>query len=365
VTQISSIKLYNFRNYAEAEINFSSQVTVIYGTNGSGKTNLLEAISLLTPGKGLRNAGLDEIAKNGAGEWAIISEAGGYKISTGLELGLSKRTVKIDNEKQRGANVLAEYVSAIWLTPQMDGIFLESNSDRRKFFDRIIYNFDPEHASRVAVYENATSERLRLLKNGSGDQIWLKTLEKRMAEYGVAIAAARNEVIGYLQDFLNAGETNFPKPIIEIRGKYEFLLHEYSALEVEQIFLSDLTEARGQDAANGRTAFGVHKTDFYVINAVKNLPAYLSSTGEQKALLLSIILGLARLLKARKNKTPIVLLDEVIAHLDENRRQELYDEIKNLGCQTFLTGTEKPVFEGISGAVFHRVDNSFITPCFA
>jgi DNA replication and repair protein RecF len=282
-----------------------------------------------------------------------------------LESGASKRTVKIDDEKQRGANVLAEYVSAIWLTPQMDGIFLESNSDRRRFFDRIIYNFDPEHASRVAVYENATSERLRLLKNGSADQIWLRTLEKRMAEYGIAIAAARNEVIGYLQDFLNAGATNFPKPIIEIRGKYEFLLHEYSALEVEQIFLSDLAESRAQDAANGRTAFGVHKTDFYVINAIKNIPAYLSSTGEQKALLLSIILGLARLLKARKNKTPIVLLDEVIAHLDENRRQELYDEIKNLGCQTFLTGTEKSVFSGISEAAFYEVKNSFVTPCFA
>lgn len=333
-------------------MKFDKLLTVIYGHNGAGKTNLLEAISLLTPGRGLRGAKLEEISLNGGGEWSVIGEIGGYKISTGLERDSVKRIAKVDNEKQRGTNILAEYVSAIWLTPQMDGIFIEGSTNRRLFFDRIIYNFDPEHASRVAVYENAMRERLKLLKTGSTDKTWLKVLERRMAEYGVAVAAARNEVIHYLQESLNQSATSFPRPLIEIHGRYENLLHAKSALEVEDIFAEALLEARYDDSANGRTSTGVHKTDFKVINSLKNMPANLCSTGEQKALLLSIIIGLARLLKSKKSKTPIVLLDEVIAHLDENRRAELFHEIISLGCQSFMTGTEKIFFKSVSSDVF-------------
>ncbi len=336
-------------------------LTVVYGHNGAGKTNMLEAVSLLAPGRGLRGVKLEEIARQGqeAVEWSVITEIGGYKIATGLEQGLAKRVIKIDDEKQRGANVLAEYASIIWLTPQMDGLFIEGASHRRVFFDRIIYNFDAEHASRVAVYENAMRERLRLLKNGSADKVWLKVLERRMAEYGVAIAAARNEVMAYLQESLNQSTTSFPRPKIDIRGEYEGLLHETSALEVEDRFAQDLFEARYEDAASGRTGRGMHKTDFRVTNMIKNMGAEFCSTGEQKALLLSIILGLARLLKERRNKTPIILLDEVIAHLDETRRKELFSELTNLSCQCFMTGTEKALFQDI-GAEFLRVENSRI-----
>ena len=340
-------------------MQFTAPLTVIYGHNGAGKTNILEAISLLTPGRGLRGARLEELSRNGLGEWSITGEASGYKISTGIEPGSIKRVAKIDGEKQRGTNTLAEYVSAIWLTPQMDGLFLESGSNRRMFFDRIIYNFDPEHASRVAVYENAMRERLRLLKTGSTDKTWLKVLERRMAEYGVAVAAARNEVIGYLQESLNLSETSFPRPLVNIGGKYEALLGEVNALEVENLFAEALFDSRYDDSANGRTSTGVHKTDFKVTNLAKNMPAELCSTGEQKALLLSIILGLARLLKNRKSKTPIILLDEVIAHLDENRRNELFSELANLGCQSFMTGTDKSLFKGIEAA-FLRVENSLV-----
>ncbi len=354
--QLKNLRLYNFRSYPELSVGFSAPFTVIHGANGAGKTNLLEAISLLAPGKGLRGAALDELGHHGAGEWSVISEAGGYKITTGMECGNAKRIAKVDDEKQKGTSTLAEYVSCIWLTPQMDGIFIESNSERRRFFDRVIYNFDPEHASRVAVYENAMRERMKLLKDGNFDQTWLKVLEKRMAEYGTAIAAARNEVIHYLQEELNKSATLFPRPEIHVDGRYENLLHEMKALEVEDIFTRELFDSRNDDRRSLRTGRGVHKTDFKVTNTNKNMPANLCSTGEQKALLLSIILSLAKLLRTRKNKTPIVLLDEVIAHLDENRRRELYAEITALGCQSFLTGTEEELFSGID-AEFLEVRN--------
>lgn len=344
---LTALTLTNFRNYDSLRINFDAQTTVIYGANGSGKTNLLEAISLLTPGRGLRSCKLDEVKKHGQIEWSVVSEVAGYKIAVGLEPGRERRTIKIDGEKQSGGNALAEYVSCVWLTPQIDGIFLEGSGERRRFFDRLIYNFDPEHASRVAIYENAMRERLKLLKDGHNDPVWLKTLERRMAEYGVAIAAARNEVIGYLQKAIDKSATSFPLPDIRIASEYEALLRKSSALDVEEKLLEDLVNSRTHDANSGRSNVGVHKTDFQVNFKAKNVPANLCSTGEQKGLLISIILGLARLLRERRNKTPIILLDEVVAHLDESRREQLFEELKNLGCQSFLTGTEKELFPNI------------------
>lgn len=349
---LTRLKLTNFRNYDFAEVDFSAPVNVIVGRNGEGKTNLLEAISLLTPGKGIRGAGLNEIAKAGQSTWMVYAENGGYNIGTGLEENAKKRSIKIDGELQKGANILASYVSAIWLTPQMDGVFLADSGERRRFFDRIIYNFDPEHASRVAVYENAMRERLRLLKDGVQDKHWLQALEKRMAEYGVAIAAARNEVIGYLQSAIDARDSLFPKAEININGRYENLIKLRSALEVENMFLEDLQNARYEDAGNGRTNFGVHRTDFLVTNTAKNIAAEYSSTGEQKALLLSIILALANMLRTRKNRAPILLLDEVVAHLDEGRRGELFHEVKSTNSQVFLTGTEHALFEPLEAAHF-------------
>jgi len=354
--QISSIKLTNFRNYAFAEFSFQQNITVIAGNNGIGKTNLLEAISLLAPGKGIRSASLEELKKADANNWSIFAAVEGYNIGTGQENNSNKRIVKIDGEQQKGANILAQYFSCIWLTPQMDGIFIADNSERRKFFDRIIYNFDPEHASRVAIYENAMRERLRLLKDGSADNIWLKTLEKRMAEYGIAIAAARTEIIHLLQNAINESTTGFLQPQITIDGKYENILATHSALETELIFAEDLFNARYIDANTGRTTNGVHRTDFRAHNNIKNIGANNSSTGEQKAMLLTIILSLARMLKKHKNRTPVILLDEVIAHLDENRRQQLFDEIKQLGCQAFLTGTDGAIFKGLE-AEFLSINN--------
>jgi DNA replication and repair protein RecF len=250
---LTRLILTNFRNYDSMAVDFTAPITVITGRNGAGKTNLLESISLLTPGKGIRGAGLNEIAKTnnmgaGSNSWMIFAEVGGYKIGTGLDENYKKRIVKIDGEMQKGANALANYVSAIWLTPQMDGIFLADSGERRRFFDRIIYNFDPEHASRVAVYENAMRERLRLLKDGANDNHWLTALEKRMAEYGTAIAAARTEILDYLQAAINNRPSLFPKPDIAINGKYEALIKSRPALEVERMFFDDLTSSRQFDA---------------------------------------------------------------------------------------------------------------------
>lgn len=352
---LTTLTLTNFRSYESARYDFDQQVTVVAGKNGIGKTNLLEAISLLAPGRGLRGAKLEEIKRFETPEWSVVAEVGGYKIATGLEAGRSRRTVKIDGEKQAGGNSLAEYVSCVWLTPQMDNIFLEGNTERRAFFDRLIFNFDPEHASRLAVYENAMRERIKLLKDGSNDQIWLRTLETRMAEYGIAIAAARNDLLSYLQDAVNKAATSFPKPEFELRSKYENMLEENSALTVEDTLRQDLLSSRQDDARNGRTNYGVHRADFHVVNTDKNIPANLCSTGEQKALLLSIILGLARLLREKRNRTPILLLDEVVSHLDENRRAELLEEIDSLGCQSFLTGTDAALFAGIKAECFAEI----------
>ena len=345
MTQITELALSNFRNYPSLQTEFLPGLNIITGHNGMGKTNLLEAISFLTPQRGLRGAKLEEVALAGENNWAVVAEIDGYKIATGLEPGFKRRVVKIDDEKQNGANMLAEYLPCIWLTPQMDNIFLEARSERRQFFDRLIYNFDPEHSSRVAVYENAMRERLRLLKDGHSDEVWLSTLEKRMAEYGTAIAHARLEVIGYLNQALAKSATSFPTPLIEVAGKYEEMLaNGEKALAVEDELLADLGASRGEDARIGRSSVGANKTDFIVTHKAKNMVANLCSTGEQKALLISIILGLAALIKQRKNKMPVILLDEVVAHLDETRRVELLEEITALGCQAFLTGTDRELF---------------------
>jgi DNA replication and repair protein RecF len=346
--QLKQITLSNYRSSSFATYNFEQDITVITAPNGSGKTNLLESISILSPGRGLRNAELVELLKSNAPEWAVVADINGYKIATGAAQGAKKRIIKIDDEPQKNANILADYVSCIWLTPQMDGVFLADKAHRRRFFDRIIYNFDTAHATRVSVYENAMRERLRLLKKGVADNIWLKSLERKMAEYGTAIAAARVEVVGLLQNAIMAAPTSFLKPQIAISGKYEALITTSSALALEEQFADDLYNNRGIDAASGRSLVGVHRTDFVINNPQKNMPAYMCSTGEQKAMLTAIILASAALIKSHKNKSPILLLDEVAAHLDEHKRAELFEEIKQLGCQTFLTGTDAAIFDNLS-----------------
>lgn len=351
---VQNLQLHNFRCYNSARLDeIAPGLIVITGPNGAGKTNILEAVSLLTPGRGLRAAANEEIQKKDAlRAWAIAStvETGGadVQIGTGLEPGGTKRTVKINGAIAKTQMALSDYLSCIWLTPQMDRLFIDSSGGRRRFFDKLIFAFDSGHAGRVTRYENAMAQRSKLLREGQGDPSWLKSLESQMAETGVSIAAARLDFIARLQracDKAHDNEENFfPKAVLHLSGTIEELLGQLPALEVEEMFAYQLEQSRARDAETGGAATGPHKGDLQVRYKAKDMQADQCSTGEQKALLIGIILAHARLLQAEKGMPPILLLDEVAAHLDENRRAALFDLLIDLGGQVWMTGTDESLF---------------------
>jgi DNA replication and repair protein RecF len=367
---ISSLYLDNFRNYNNLKLTLNEKPVVLTGTNGSGKTNILEAISFLSPGRGLRKIRLDEadrITENGRKNWslsAVIHQ--GYeeiRIGTGREANAesNKRIIKVDGDVVKNQAELAAMFSVMWLTPQMDGIFLGSSSDRRKFLDRLVYNFDAEHASRIYSYEYTMRERAKLLQN-RGDASWLGVLENKLAERAVSIAAARIDAIETIQAAIMQSDTAFPKASISVNGEVESLIAENSSLYVEELIRKKLFEGRSYDFATGRTSVGTHRSDFVVIHTDKNMPAASCSTGEQKALLLSIILAEARAKATWKNSVPVLLLDEVVAHLDEYRRASLFHELLDMKTQVWLTGTDLSLFGGLERrAQFMTVDNGCIS----
>ncbi len=302
--------------------------------------------------------------------WAISAEAetryGEVRIGTGLDANsmMEKRIVRINGETAKAQTALAEYLACVWLTPQMDRLFLEGSSARRKFLDRLIFAFDPGHAGRVTRYENAMSQRSKILReNERPDPVWLDALEAQMAETGIAIAAARLEFISILQRACDQGvpeeETLFPRALMALRGTIEELLMQVPALEVEDMFRYQLRDSRQVDARTGGAATGPHKADLAVVYAVKNMPADQCSTGEQKALLIGITLAHSRLMAAERGAPPILLLDEVAAHLDENRRAALYDILLGLGGQVWMTGTDAILFAALGDRAHHfHVENS-------
>lgn len=343
---------------------------VLTGPNGAGKTNVLEAVSLLSPGRGLRGAKVSEMQRRDAEKpWAISAEAetpfGTTRIGTGLDANsvIEKRIVRINGETAKAQTALAEYLACVWLTPQMDRLFLEGSSARRKFLDRLIFAFDPGHAGRVTRYENAMSQRSKIIReNERPDPVWLDALEAQMAETGVAIAAARVEFLSILQRACDQDaieETLFPRALMALRGTIEELLGRVPALEVEDMFRYQLRDSRGMDARTGGAATGPHKCDLAVSYAAKDMPADQCSTGEQKALLIGITLAHSRLMAAERGAPPILLLDEVAAHLDENRRAALYDILIGLGGQVWMTGTDAILFAALGDKMHHfHVENS-------
>ena len=351
MSYVQNLQLHNFRCYDSAKMDgIESGLIVLSGPNGAGKTNILEAVSLLSPGRGLRSATNDEIQKKDKStSWAIAShvETGGVvvQIGTGLEEGGSKRSVRINGANAKNQMALSDYLSCIWLTPQMDRLFIDSSGGRRRFFDKLIFAFDPGHAGRVTRYENAMSQRSKLLREGKGDPSWLMALESQMAETGIAIAAARLDFAARLQTACDMAhereETFFPKAVLQLSGTIEELLSKSPAVEVEEMFLYQLKQSRTRDAETGGAATGPHKGDLLVRYAAKDMPADQCSTGEQKALLIGIILAHARLMRAERGAPPILLLDEVAAHLDENRRAALFDLLCELGGQVWMTGTDE------------------------
>lgn len=368
---IEELKLGNFRSYASVAMSdLQKGLVVLTGANGAGKTNILEALSLFSPGRGLRGARTQEIQCQYTSEpWTVWAKVGtpygSVSFGTGLiaEQGASeKRTVRINGKNERGQNAFTRYLSCIWLTPQMDRLFLDSSRERRKFLDRLVFAFDPGHAGRVTRYENALSQRSKLLRQERYDHVWLSGLEAQMAETGVAIAAARLEFSERLQKACeNTDGSLFPLARLRVKGVIEELLQNAPALEVEEAFQYQLKQSRDRDSYTGGAATGPHKSDLSVVYASKNMLADQCSTGEQKALLIGLVMAHARLVKAEHGAPPILLLDEVAAHLDDGRRAALYDVLLELGGQCWMTGTEENLFSSVADrAQFFKVENAAI-----
>lgn len=368
ILSLSSLSLHHFRNYAAARVEVSAKPVVLTGHNGAGKTNVLEAVSLLTPGRGLRRAKLGDIDSRGAVglPWVVAANAcgmqGEVKLGTGRDaesVEVDKRIIKIDGRVCKGQAELARHLAMIWLTPQMEQLFQEGASAGRKFLDRLVYSFDAEHASRINEYEYAMRERNKLLQNFRADGRWLDALEQTMAETGAAIAQARLSTVEHINQAIRASTLSFPKAYLCMRGAVEDLLAEgMPAVQAEEVFKGALSGARREDGAAGRTLSGVHRSAFEVIHIIKQMPAQNCSTGEQKALLLSIVLAQARAGAQWKGVVPVILLDEVVAHLDGTRRLELFEEICQIGAQTWMTGTDAALFAGLEGiAQYYQVEN--------
>ncbi len=366
---LKTLSLFHFRNYSSARIEVDSSPVVITGANGAGKTNILEAISLLTPGRGLRKARIPELDNvNDGTTWAINADVHGLRgmanIGTGRDMERAdKRIVKIDGKIARAQTELAGIFSALWLTPQMDTLFTEGNSARRNFIDRLVFSFDGEHAARVNAYEQVMRERNRLLENGNADSHWLNALEQKMAEHGIAIAVARQETVEHLNNAMLLFRHSFPKAHIILSGLVEDTLAHGSALAAENNFRELLAGNRAQDSAAGRALTGIHRMRAEFIHTDKNMPAELCSTGEQKAVLISVILAQARAGARRYGTVPVMLLDEIVSHLDAKRRGELFDELKDLKAQAWITGTDRNMFDSFEAQHVEISNGNILHDC--
>lgn len=361
---IERVTLTDFRNYAGLTLVLDRRPIVLVGPNGAGKTNLMEAVSLLAPGQGLRRSSYADLARSMTSAWAVAARvhgaSGTIDIGTGLTDATSAgdrggRIVRIDGEPQSGSGALADHVEMLWLTPAIDGLFTGAASERRRFLDRMILCFDPGYRSRAALFERAMRQRNRLLEDGVRDPTRFAGLEQMMAETGVAIAAARAQVLAALAGTIaarlqrNPGSP-FPWARLTLAGRLEQELAGGSALEVEDRYLAMLANGRERDRAAGRTLEGPHRTDLLVEHGPKGMAARLCSTGEQKALLVGLVLAHAELIAhQRGGMAPFLLLDEISAHLDESRRAALFEEIVRLGTQAWMTGTDQSAFEALSG----------------
>jgi DNA replication and repair protein RecF len=368
------LTLTDFRSYGRAELALDGRAVWLAGPNGAGKTNLLEAISLLTPGRGLRGSSLAEVGRRLPGEthgraWAVAAvldhDGEEVRLGTGTENpGAARRTVRLDGETVAPGR-LAEHQRQVWLTPANDRLFLEGATGRRRFFDRLAFAGDPLHAAHAAAYEKALRERMRLLNEGPADPAWLSALESTLSEAGSRLAEGRVRTLQALQAEVDARESRpFPQARLALTGDWEKMaLEGASAADIQPKLERALAAARDRDAAAGRALTGPHRGDLAVWHAEKDRPAAECSTGEQKALVLNLALAqAARLSRAESAPNPILLLDEVAAHLDAKRRAALFDEITALGLQAFLTGADESLFEDLKGrAQGVRVDAAGLT----
>jgi DNA replication and repair protein RecF len=357
---VCRLTLTNFRNYHAATLEAGARTMVLVGANGAGKTNLIEAISFLAPGRGLRRATLDEVAfSEGDGSWAVSAEIEGAlglaTLGTGIERpggedATSSRKFRIDREPAPSAAAFADHLRVVWLIPAMDGLFAGAPSERRRFLDRMALAVDAEHGSRINALERALRSRNRLLENSQPDAHWLDAVEHETAELAVAVAGLRVEAVRRLDAVLRSRrDAAFPPAEIALDGWMEKLVPAHPAGEIEERYRAVLRDNRARDAAAGRTLDGPHLTDLVVSYAAKGIAAADASTGEQKALLIGLVLAHARLIAEMSSFAPVLLLDEVVAHLDPSRRAALQTELAALGAQVWMTGADPALFAEISG----------------
>lgn len=350
--RLRRLTLTDFRSYERAEIVFDGRPVAIAGENGAGKTNLLEAISLIGPGRGLRGARLDELPRlGGPGGWAVSARVddGDDERRFGVGAHASKperRVCRIDDASASGPGAFSDHLRFLWLTPAMDRLFMEGAGERRRFLDRMTLALDPSHGKSSSAYEKAMRQRQRLLDERSRDDDWLSALETQMAETGVALAAGRRDTAIALAAANVADEgIIFPAADIALEGELETALASSAAGDVEDQFAQALKNYRRRDMDAGRALSGPHRSDMLVTHRNKARPARLCSTGEQKALLIGLVLANARRLAARPGSAPLILLlDEIAAHLDPGRRAGLFNILDELGFQTLMTGTDQSLF---------------------
>ena len=357
---LTALTLTDFRNYGRLSVALDGRSVVLVGANGSGKTNLLEAVSFLSPGRGLRRATYDAVARvGGSGGWTVHAtlKTGDDTVSIGTGMqpdpasaGARSRRIRIDGEDAGTSDALLDHLDVLWLTPAMDGLFTGAAGDRRRFLDRLVMGLDAAHGRRVSAYEKAVRHRNKLLEDFGADPTWLEAIETEIARHGAAMASARAGLVSRFRDTIAAlpdDASAFPRADLALDGPIETLAAELDPDALTDAFSRRLHEGRPRDRAAGRTLTGPHRTDLVVTHAEKAMPAAQASTGEQKALLIGLVLAHATLVARANARAPVLLLDEVAAHLDPGRRAALFDRLDGLGGQTFMTGTDPLLFEAV------------------
>ncbi|MGE3644328.1 MAG: DNA replication/repair protein RecF [Beijerinckiaceae bacterium] len=360
IPRIGRLKLADFRSYASAGIEPSERLIALTGENGAGKTNVLEAISLLTAGRGLRRAELAEcIRKTGKGGFAVAADLDGpygdTQLGTGVEPGESgapMRKYRLNRANAGSARAFADHLRIVWLTPAMDGLFAGPAGERRRFLDRLVLAVDADHGARVNALERALRNRNRLLEMDAGNGAWLDAAEREIAELGIAVAAARGETISRLDALIAESrdrQTPFPWAGLALAGEIDAIVRDLPSIDAEDRYRAMLRDNRGRDAAAGRALIGPQASDLRVFHGPKDIAAALASTGEQKALLTGLVLAHARLVAHMSGIMPIILLDEVAAHFDPKRRTALYEDLSALQAQVWMTGADPALFGELAG----------------
>jgi DNA replication and repair protein RecF len=356
MTGLAHIALSDFRSYADLALPVDAPLIALAGENGAGKTNILEAISLLSPGRGLRRAEFADMARSGAGGGFAVSVrlADDTQIGLGLgepdESGRRSRIQRINGVPSSSLTAVSEHVRVVWLTPEQDGLFRGSAGDRRRFLDRLVLAIDAEHGARVNALERALRDRNRILDERPHDAGWLDAVERQVAELGVAVAAARAEAVtrlGALIEETRDDASPFPWAMLALDGELDRLVVALAAVDAEDAYQALLKQNRPRDKAAGRALIGAQATDLKVRHGPKDITAGQGSTGEQKALLVGLVLAHARLVAAMSGLAPIVLMDEIAAHFDPRRRAALYDALGDLGCQVWMTGADESLFRNL------------------